>query len=167
MRIIYELKLWVYFAIKWLPGHIGSYVRCKTIPFASIGRTVTILEGVQIDYPSRLYIGNNVSINRSCTIHAGGIVSIFDNVLIGPDVTIYSQNHKYERIDLPIAMQDYVFKKTVIHEGAWIASNAIILPGVSVGRDSIVAAGSVVTKDVPDYAVVAGNPAKTIKIRNC
>lgn len=161
----YELLMWIYFFVKWVPGYFGSMLRTKFIPFSKIGSGVCVLEGVQIDKPSLLTIGDRVSINRLCTINAGGGVSIEDDVLIGPGVVIYSQNHRFSDATLPISSQGYSYAPVVIKKGAWLCANSIILPGVVVGEGAVVAAGSVVTKNVDDYSVVAGNPAKFLKSR--
>lgn len=113
------------------------------------------LNGAAID---RIKIGNNVFINSNLLAMARGSITIEDDVQIAGNVSLLSNNHDpYERMILPC-------KPILIQKGAWIGANAVILPDVSVGKHSIVGAGSVVTKDVPDYAVVVGNPAKVIKM---
>ena len=103
-------------------------------------------------------IGKNVVINKGTTILSPGRVVIEDNVLIGPEVKIATVDHDlYDRHDL------FHFGQVTIRENAWICIGAIICPGVTIGRNAVVAAGAVVTKDVPDNAVVGGNPAKIIK----
>ena len=88
---------------------------------------------------------------------ARGGITIEDDVQIAANVQMISNNHDpYER-------QILLCKPVLIRQGAWIGAGATILPGVSVGKYAIVGAGSVVTKDVPDYTVVVGNPAKTVK----
>lgn len=161
----YELLMWLYFFIKWIPGYFGSKIRSRLIPFSKVGKGVVILEGVQIDKPSLMNIGDRVSINRMCTINAGGGLNIGADVLIGPGVVIYTQNHGYADKHVPIAEQGYEYKPVLIKDGAWICANSIILPGIVVGQGAVVAAGSVVTQNVPDYSVFAGNPARFIKSR--
>ena len=134
------------------------------IPYKN-GKNVTIWNNVQIDSPSKLTIGDNVSLNRNAILHAGGKIVIGSNVLIGPGVIIYSQNHSYSDSKELIINQGYNTKKVTIFDNVWIASNAIILPGVTIGEGSIIGAGSVVTKDVKPNTVVAGNPAVVIKKR--
>lgn len=85
---------------------------------------------------------------------------------MGPEVLIYTQNHCYEDETKPIIQQGYTkTKPVVIGDDVWIGARAIILPGVNIGSHSVVGAGAVVTKDVPDYSVVGGVPAKVIKRR--
>ncbi|WP_072031604.1 DapH/DapD/GlmU-related protein [Anaerovibrio sp. RM50] len=102
-------------------------------------------------------IGKNVYINSNFLAMARGGITIEDHVQIAGNVSVLSNNHDpYER-------QILTCKPVVIKEAAWIGAGATILPGVTVGKHSIVGAGSVVTKDVPDYSVVVGNPAKVVK----
>ena len=109
-------------------------------------------------------IGNNSELGQRSLIHAG--VEIGNNVIMGPDVKIYTRNHIADRLEIPIQIQGKSFKKTKIENDVWIGANVVILPGITVGSHSILAAGSIVTKDVPKFAVIGGNPAKVIKFRN-
>lgn len=107
---------------------------------------------------NKLKIGSNVFINSNLLAMSRGGITIEDDVQIAGNVSLLSNNHGvYERMILTC-------KPILIQRGAWIGANAVILPGVSVGKHSIVGAGSVVTKDVPDYSVAVGNPAKVIRI---
>lgn len=107
---------------------------------------------------SSMKIGKNVIINSNLLAMARGGITIEDNVMIASNVQLISNNHDpYDLWILPC-------KPVLIKDSAWIGAGATILPGVCVGRHSIIGAGSVVTKDVPDYAVAVGNPAKVIKM---
>ena len=104
-----------------------------------------------------LKIGKNVYINTNCLAMARGGITIEDDVMIAANASLISNNHDvYDR-------QVLTCKPVLIKKGAWIGANATILPGVCVGKYAVVGANSVVTKDVPDYAVVVGNPAKVIQ----
>lgn len=104
-----------------------------------------------------LKIGKNVFINSNSLLMSRGGITVEDNVMMAANVQIISNNHdEYKR-------QILTCKPVLIKEGAWIGAGATILPGVSVGKHAIVGACAVVTKDVPDYAVVVGSPAKVIK----
>ena len=164
LRVRYEIILWYTGILKFIPGKLGCLIRNFLIPFNN-GRNVTIWDNVQIDSPSKLTIGDNVSVNRNSILHAGGKIHIGSNVLIGPGVIIYSQNHSYSDSKKLIIHQGYNTKKVTISDNVWIAANAIVLPGVTIGEGSIVAAGSVVTKDVAANSIVGGNPAELIKHR--
>ncbi|UNK49665.1 acyltransferase [Lysobacter sp. S4-A87] len=156
-----ELRHWLFWILKQLPGSVGIVLRNAVLPYRN-GRNVRVWDGVQIDYPSRLVLGSDVSVNRGCILNAGGGIEIGSRVLIGPNVTIYSQNHRFGP-GVEVFESGYVYKKVVIGDGVWIAAGAFILPGVTVGSRAIIAAGSVVTKNVPADVVVAGNPARIVK----
>ena len=164
MRIRYELIMWLQHFLKFVPGKTGCFYRKFFLPYKS-GSSSFIWDGVHIDSPSKLTIGNNVSINRGCIINAGGDVSVSDDVLIGPEVIIYSQNHIYKNLEKKISEQGYLTSSVLISDNVWIGARSIILPGVKIGSNSIIGAGSVVTKDVPSNCIYAGNPAKLIKQR--
>ena len=107
---------------------------------------------------SSMKIGKHVFINSNLLAMARGGITIEDEVQIAANVQLISNNHdEYDR-------QVLTCKPVRIKKGAWIGAGASILPGVCVGKHAIVGAGSVVTKDVPDYAVAVGNPAKVIKM---
>lgn len=127
----------------------------------------TIIEctGVIRNIGEGLIIGNNVGIAQNCFIQVRGLVSIGNNVIFGPGVSIFSENHNYSNPDLFINEQGETRKGVIIEDGVWIASGATILDGVTVGNNSIVAAGSIVNKDVPPYAIVGGIPSKILKYR--
>lgn len=115
------------------------------------------------DISPNIIIGNFSELGTRCMIH--GNVTIGNNVIMGPDVKIYARNHKYTSIDVPIQFQGKEYLKTIIGNDVWLSANVIITAGVNIGNHCIIAAGSVVTKDVPDFSVVGGVPAKIIKNR--
>jgi maltose O-acetyltransferase len=93
-------------------------------------------------------------------------LKIGDDVMMGPDVVILSSSHDHDRTDIPMRFQGGAPNKlTVIGNDVWIGTRVIIVHGVKIGNGVIIGAGAVVTKDVPDYAVVGGVPAKIIKFR--
>lgn len=92
-----------------------------------------------------------------------GPVTIGDNVIMAQHVVISGLNHNYTDPALPISRQGVSVKAVVIEDDCWIGANAVITSGVTVGKHSVVAAGSVVTRDVPPFSVVAGNPARPVK----
>jgi len=120
--------------------------------------------------PGNISIGSNVSFNYGVWIAAnkdkkGGIV-IGNNVLVGPYTIIHSGNHKFKNSSIPIYKQGFEFNTITIEDDVWIAANCTILSGVNLGKGCVVAAGSVVTKNVPEYCIVAGVPAKIIGERD-
>jgi acetyltransferase-like isoleucine patch superfamily enzyme len=112
-----------------------------------------------------LSVGNNSAIGAYCYIGASGKITIGNNVMLGPRVTMSSENHVFSDITKTIKEQGIVRKGITIEDDCWIGSNVVILDGVKIGTGSVVAAGAVVTKDVPSYSVVGGVPAKVIKLR--
>lgn len=113
-----------------------------------------------------LKVGDNSNIGPYCYVGCSGYIEIGSNVMISPRVSIYSENHNFKSTDMPMKEQGVTRSFVKIEDDCWIASNAVILAGVTVGKGSVVAAGSVVTKDIPPYSVVAGMPAKVIDTRN-
>jgi len=110
-------------------------------------------------------IGENTSLNRGASI--GNDTVIGAEVMMGNDITILSAGHRFDDLTIPMTHQGAVPRKPVIiGNDVWIGTRTIILPGVKVGDHSIIAAGSVVTKDVAEWAIVGGNPAKLIRYRN-
>lgn len=99
----------------------------------------------------------------NCALH--GPLRIGDNVMMGPDVTILTYTHNIARIDIPMGQQGSVVKEVTIGNDVWIGMRSIIMPGVKIGNGVVIGAGAVVTKDVPDYAIVGGVPAKIIRYR--
>lgn len=108
-------------------------------------------------------IGDYSELGTNCIIQSN--TKIGDYVIMGPDVKIYTKNHGYKDNSTPMALQSIIEEKVVIGHDVWLGANVIITPGVVIGNHIIVAAGAVVTKDIPDYAIVAGVPAKIIKYR--
>ncbi|MFY0687748.1 MAG: acyltransferase [Cyclobacteriaceae bacterium] len=112
-----------------------------------------------------LFVGDGSNIGPYSYVGCSGKISIGRNVMISPRVGLYAENHEFDSIDVPMKEQGVSKEFIVIEDDCWIASNTIVLAGVTIGKGSVVAAGSVVTKDVPQYSIVAGNPAKVIKNR--
>jgi len=131
----------------------------------SVGKNLVVYDGIRVHCPEQLSIGNNVAVNNDVWINATGTFRIGNHVLIGPKVIIHSANHRYDDPNIPIQKQGHVFRKVIIEDDVWIGGGAIILPGVKIGKGAVIGAGSVVTRDVPPYTVVAGSPARKIKDR--
>lgn len=143
------------------------YPKCVTMgKSCSIGKGA-VLAPLGGGYPSRIIIGDRVSIGAMDRIASMNEVIIEDEVLFAAFVHITDHSHEYRQIGKPIRSQG-VFTKGPVHikKGAWLAFGCHILSGVTVGEYSVVAANSVVTKDVPPYTVVAGNPARVVKRYN-
>lgn len=106
-------------------------------------------------------VGRNVFINQNCTFYDLGGIDIADDVMIGPNVSIITSGHPLE----PSKRRTGVTAKPIaIHRNVWIAAGAIIVGGATIGENSVVAAGAVVTKSVPPNTMVGGNPARVIRV---
>jgi acetyltransferase-like isoleucine patch superfamily enzyme len=105
-------------------------------------------------------VGHNVFVNQNCTFYDLGGLDIADDVMIGPNVSIITTGHPIEPSQRRASV---IAKPIVIERNVWIAAGAIIIGGVTVGENAVVAAGSVVTKDVPANTLVGGNPARVIR----
>jgi acetyltransferase-like isoleucine patch superfamily enzyme len=133
--------------------------RLSDIIGSKIDESTTIFAPFFTNFGRYISIGKNVFINHACSFLDMGGITIGDNVLIGPKVNLVSENHPID----PTQRNSLIGKPIIIKNNAWIGASATILPGITVGENSIVAAGAIVTKDVPDNTIVAGNPAKQIK----
>lgn len=139
-----------------LPGSEESVALIHSL-FPDMGEKSFVQPPIYTNLASHIHIGKNVGIMPYFRCMAAGKVTIEDRVQIAMNVSVITNNHDpYDRDVLLI-------EDVTLREGAWIGSGAIILPGVTVGRYAIVGAGSVVTHDVSDYTVVAGNPAREIR----
>lgn len=129
------------------------------ITATEIHESVTVFTPLHINYGKHTKIGKNVFINFDCVFLDLGGITIEDNVLIAPKVSLLTEGHPIN----PAERQSLVLKPIHIKKNAWIGANATILQGVTIGENAVVAAGSVVSADVPDNVIVGGIPAKIIK----
>lgn len=138
----------------------------------TIGNNVTIAKhttiqctGVIRNLGQGLIMGHNSALGAYSFIGAQGGVNIGSDVIMGPRVSFHAENHNYEDTRIPIRLQGESRKGIVIDNDCWIGADSTILDGVHIGQGCIVAAGSVVTKSIPPYSIVAGVPARVIKQR--
>ena len=128
----------------------------------SMGKNVNIEKGAK--FADNIQIGDNSGIGINSFVGSGTIIG--NNVMMGPDCLIYTSQHNHQLIDVPMCQQGMTqCSAVIIGNDVWIGARVIILPGVKIGNGVIIGAGSVVTKNVPDYVVVAGVPAKIVKSR--
>ncbi len=139
------------------PAEIRSLL--SQITGTEIDESTAVFTPLYINYGKHTKIGKNVFINFDCIFLDLGGITIEDNVLIAPKVSLLSEGHPL----LPENRQSLVPGAIRIKKNAWIGANATILPGVTVGENAVVAAGAVVSKDVPDNTIAGGVPAKVIK----
>ena len=132
----------------------------------SVARNCTfICTGVVSKKGKGISIGNNTGINAGTYLSGQGGIEIGDDVIIGPGVKIFSENHNFSDPKIIIKDQGVTRSGVVIKNNCWIGANVTILDGVTVEDGCVIAAGSIVTKSVPSYSVVAGVPAKVLKNR--
>jgi maltose O-acetyltransferase len=130
---------------------------------SKVGSNVNLERKVWILNWKNLEIGNNSGIGMNSRL---GNVRIGNDVMMGPECCILSNNHEFSRVDIPMTKQGYKEEKMVIIEDdVWIGQRVIILPGVIIGKGSIIGAGSVITKSVAPYSIMGGNPAKLLRNR--
>ncbi len=142
---------------------IRNYVASQM--FKSCGQKVIVGRGASIGSGATIEIGSHSGIGRNCYLNN---VVMGSYVMMGQDVLIFPSNHNFSDLVKPMSKQGAGEIRILhIEDDVWIGSRVIILASVNkIGKGAIVAAGSVLTKDVPEYAIVGGNPAKVIKYRN-
>ena len=138
-----------------------SYMKYLEELFGRDLSDVRILTPFICDFGNRVKFGKGVFINHSAILSASGGIEFEDGVMIAPGVRIATINH-----DMNNRHTIYTYGKVTIKKNAWLGMNVTICPGVTVGKYAVVGAGAVVTKDVPDYAVVGGVPAKVIRMQD-
>ena len=126
---------------------------------SKIDSSVQVLTPFNTDFGANIRLGKDVFINKSCMFVDLGGIELEDKVLIGPDVKILSVNHPLD----PKNRRGVILKGVKIKRNAWLGAGVTVCPGVTIGENSVIGAGSVVTKDVPNDTVYAGVPAKFIK----
>lgn len=131
----------------------------------TVGYRINIEQFADFGTGGGISLGNNSGLGIRCRVR--GPLIIGDDVMMGPEVVILGGGHNHDRIDIPMRLQGSpVSKLTQIGNDVWIGTRAIIMSGVKIGNGVIIGAGAVVTKDIPDYAIVGGVPAKVICMRS-
>ena len=152
----------------WLPisqrSELSKKLRAfwaKRIAF-KMGKNVNIERNAF--FTPQLKIGDNSGVGINCEVY--GPVTIGKNVMMGPEVIVYTQGHRHDNAEIPMREQgNDDIKPVSIGDDVWIGRRAMIMPGVSIGHGCIIGAGAIVTKDVPDFCVVGGVPAKILYYR--
>lgn len=165
-----NLALILYYGFAWVlpgapvPGYRVSYALRRFLARRFLDECG---DGVEIKAKAYLGRGTGIKLGDRCRIGKNNVLNpgvvIGDDTLLSPDVVIYTLSHVFSDRNVPIRDQGYEeLHPVVVGRDVWIASRAIVLPGVSIGDGAVVGAGAVVTHDVPAFAVVAGNPARVI-----
>lgn len=133
----------------------------------SLGKNTTIeCSGTLTNFGKGLIVGNNVGMGANCFYGCAGGIEIGDDTIFGNFISLHSENHNYERTDIPIRLQGVNRQGIKIGKDCWIGAKVTILDGVRIGNGCIVAAGAVVTKgQYPDFSIIGGVPAKIISKR--
>ena len=138
-------------------AEVRDYMR--QITGSEIDETLRIFTPFHINYGKKTTFGRDCFVNFGCTFLALGGITIEDDVFIGPHCVLATEYHP----ENPETRHSLLTKPIVVKRNAWLGANVTVLAGVTIGENAIVAAGSVVTKDVPDNMVVAGSPARVIR----
>lgn len=149
----------------------GKNVRIANPQYIETGSNVILDDGCELcvlqtiaHIVPHLKIGNNVLIGKGCRIGCDNSIVIGDNVLFAPNVHISDRNHSYSDINIPISKQPVsTHGPVIIKEETWLGYGCQIMSGVTIGKHCVIAAGAIVVKDVPDYCIVGGNPARILK----
>ena len=138
--------------------------------FGSIGENVVVDTPLHCDYGKNVHIGNDVIINMNCTFVDDAKITIGNRVLIASNVQFYTGTHPVEPKERFVENRENgeawfrtCFDEIKIEDGAWLGGGVIVLPGVTVGRNSVIGAGSVVTRSIPENCVAVGNPCRPIR----
>ncbi|MGC6415396.1 MAG: acyltransferase [Bacteroidia bacterium] len=131
-----------------------------------IGENVTIHPSVLIRNPEGISIGDNSNINHGCELHGRGGLKIGSNTLFAYNIIVFTDTRLFKTEALLKSVKGRKATPVVIGDDVWIGANVLIMGNVEISDHSVIAAGSVVTKDVPSWAIVAGNPAQIIGYRN-
>ena len=145
-------------------ARIRSTVRLDVVPFNNftVGAGSTIEDfSVVNNGVGEVHLGVNCHLGLSAVLI--GPVHMGNNIIVAQHVVLSGLNHAYENVDQPIRQQPVLTKPIVVEDDCWIGANVVITAGVTVGRHSVVAGGSVVTRDVPPFSVVGGNPARVLR----
>lgn len=165
--LLHILEIYVGMILRFLPGIEGLLLRSLFYRalFKSAGGKLLIYPNVYIIFSHNISAGERVAINSGTYIDGRAGLTIGSNVLIGPNCVIATAEHGYKRLDIPMCQQPVEYGEIKIGNDVWLGATVFVRRGVTIHDGSIVAAGTVVTKDVPPYSIFAGVPGKVIGSR--
>jgi acetyltransferase-like isoleucine patch superfamily enzyme len=164
--LLHGLYFNLYGLVKYCPPPLGDAMRrLFSRPFVKKLGKARLREGVTLWFPYRLELADQVTLNEFVYLNAYGGLAIEQNVRIGHMTSVITSDHRFEDRETPVYQQGIEAAPVRIREDAWLGAHVTILKGVTVGRGAVIAAGAVVTMDVPDYAIAAGVPAKVVGMR--
>ncbi|MEZ5317434.1 MAG: acyltransferase [Vicinamibacterales bacterium] len=147
-------------------GRIAKAIRgaaCRRL-FRSAGRRINVEQGANFHTGWEVELGDDSSLGVNCRVPYD--LKVGRDVMMGPDVVIIGENHRWTDVTTPMRLQGFqAYRPVRIEDDVWIGARAIVLPGLTIGRGAIIGAGAVVTRDVPPFAICAGNPARIIRYR--
>ena len=151
----------------------GSYVHPTAIVALPAGARFVLGRRSRVGRHSMLYflpgatldIGDDTVIGHYANLRPGGRLSIGRDVRIGQFVSVLGDNHRFDRTDIPIRQQGVEPRDVTIEDDVWVGAHVVILPGLRIGKGSVIGAGAIVTRDIPPFSVAVGNPARIIRSR--
>lgn len=161
--VVAEIEEWALFLCGSFPGILGFFLRYAVYKlfFKRIASMPCIRVGVRFAFMRNISLGQGVGINANTYVYGRGGIDFGDNVLIGPGCAIVAGEHDFAT-GAPISQVRSSPKPVVLESDCWIGANAVILPGVTIGRGAVIGAGAVVTRNAEPYGIYAGVPARKI-----
>jgi maltose O-acetyltransferase len=159
-----ESKSLVLWFLLGMPLTLGVWVRARLLRYflLKLGTNTVVQQGLRMTNPEKISIGSNCNFGQGAFLTGGGGIRIGDWVGLGPDAKIWSVNHRFDNPDVPWMCQDWERNEVVIEDDVWLGANVFVMPGVRIGKGAIVSAGSIVSKSVPPFAIVVGNPGRVV-----
>ncbi|MDZ4726975.1 MAG: acyltransferase [Leptospira sp.] len=168
LEIIYlEIEQTSYFPFKYIPGVIGFFLRYLFVKLMAkkLNGMIWIPPGVELLHLRNIIFGKNVGINVGTYINGVGSIIFEDFVMVGSNVTINSEKKIADKMYNQNNSDSKFPEQIILKEGCWLAAGTVVFPGVTVGKGSVLGANSLASKNIPDFEIYAGAPAKKIRSR--
>jgi len=165
--LVHGVEIYLGALLRWLPGPEGIILRALLFRsiFRQCGSGLLIYPHVYLTFSNRIKAGKRLAINVNTYIDGRGGITFGDFVMVGPNCVIASCGHGMKDRSIPMYQQPVEYGEIIIEDDVWIGGNVTITPGVRIGRGSVIAAGAVVTQDLPPQGIYGGIPAKLIRTR--